>query len=330
MKFIETTKTVAIAGKYISDFLSLPEGLKQALSRSQNLRLVHNFQSADVLIVFDCDRETVKALRSSTDDCGRKVLVVSEPSVVWPMGSKSRVLSLFDAVAWMGRPPEKGIEVFPWPQSLDIEPSLLLKDGRCDEEVPILNANKFSAIRGELYSLRRMSAAYLPEVSLHGVDWNLSLLGQGKKIVHSLSQALFYRQALSRTWLESAITVRTKQDMSVQNKTNFLAGYSRCLVIENSLEFVSEKLFDALSAGTYPIFVGPSIKNYGLPDWLCAQADPNLESIGMAIRQSEGVNLESWRHDVYNWLTSTDVKRQWLDVNVYSSILNWATQVRTS
>ena len=326
---IRTPKAVAVAGKYMSDVYSWPEGLKKAISESLHLDLVREMHLADIVIVFDCDRRTEVALRSLKDDV-RKVLVVCEPSVVWPMGSNSRVVSLFDDVAWMGRPPREGIGVFNWPQGLAIEPELFFRDERRHSEIPILNANKISAVRGELYSLRRIAASLLPEIALHGVDWNWSYLEQGKRAIHALGQALSNKQALSRSWLKYVLSLRAKQDTSVQNKSEFLAGYSRCLVIENSLEFLSEKLFDALAAGTYPIFVGPSIENFGLPNWLCSEADPNIASIEEAIRASKEVDLEAWRQDAFNWLTSSDVYRSWLDVNVYLRILNWAAQIKTN
>ena len=322
-------KAVALAGKYMSDVLSWPKGLKQAVSESPHVDLVRDMHIADVVIVFDCDRRTEVALRSLKDDV-RKVLVVCEPNVVWPMGSNARVVSLFDDVAWMGRPPREGMGVFNWPQRLDIEPELFFKAERRDSEIPILNANKISAVRGELYSLRRIAASLLPEVSLHGVDWNWSYPKQGKRVIHALGQALSNRQALSSSWLRYVLSLRATQDKSVQNKSEFLAGYSRCLVIENSVEFLSEKLFDALAAGTYPIFVGPTIENFGLPNWLCSEADPNIASIEEAIRASKMVDLEAWRQDAFNWLTSSDVDRSWLDANVYLRILNWAAQVKTN
>jgi len=259
----------------------------------------------------------------------RKVLVVCEPKVVWPMGSNARVVSLFDEVAWLGRPPRDGIVVFPWPQTLDIKPELFFRVEREDSEIPILNANKISAIHGELYSLRRIAASLLPEVDLHGLGWNWSSLEQGKRVLHALGQALSNKQSLSPSWLRLVLSLRAKQDKEVRDKSDFFAGYERCLVIENSLEFLSEKLFDALAAGTYPIFVGPSIEDFGLPNWLCAEADPNLASIEEAMRASKIVNLEAWRQEVFNWLTSSDVNRSWLDVNVYRSVLSWATQVNT-
>lgn len=325
MKSIRAKK-IAIVGKYMKTVSSLPESLMSVLAETKGLELTSDVQTADVVLTFDCDKETAKKIRTLKAGV-RKVLVVSEPKVVWPFGSKAEVHQLFDEVAWIGRPPNGLRTVFPFPHSLVVNEELICRERRSDSTIPIVNANKFSAIDGELYSLRRMTAARISGVGLYGVGWQRPLLGQVREIIYCLSQALVHKQSLSRTWLHSALSARASRDKAVPDKAEFLAKFSRCIVIENSLEALSEKLLDALIAGTYPIYVGPAPRDYGLPDFLCIHAEPNVASIEDALLRSQEVDLGLWRIEVLNWLNASEIVISWLDANVYRQVLLWAAKL---
>jgi hypothetical protein len=38
-----------------------------------------------------------------------------------------------------------------------------------------------------------------------------------------------------------------------------------CIIVENSCDYVSEKIFDCFKAGVVPIYVGPSLPEFGIP-----------------------------------------------------------------
>jgi hypothetical protein len=50
----------------------------------------------------------------------------------------------------------------------------------------------------------------------------------------------------------------------VGNKHEINSKYRISIVIENSLDYVSEKLFDALAAGTYVVYLGPDLDQFYL------------------------------------------------------------------
>ena len=77
----------------------------------------------------------------------------------------------------------------------------------------------------------------------------------------------------------------------VEDKIATLSGYKYSLVVENSNEYLSEKLVDVLLAGTFPLYVGPDLESFGLPSDVAITAKPTVEAISMAITQIEGDKL---------------------------------------
>jgi hypothetical protein len=90
-----------------------------------------------------------------------------------------------------------------------------------------------------------------------------------------------------------------------------LASYKYSLVIENSIEYMSEKLFDSLFAGTFPIYVGPNPVDFGIPEFVAIHAKPDIDSIMKAIEQARTVDLDVWRASVLDWLKSEGVEQAW-------------------
>ena len=50
-------------------------------------------------------------------------------------------------------------------------------------------------------------------------------------------------------------------------------------MIENSADFVSEKLFDSVRAGCVSIYVGPELERYGIPTSTAISVCPDHKSI---------------------------------------------------
>jgi hypothetical protein len=82
-------------------------------------------------------------------------------------------------------------------------------------------------------------------------------------------------------------------------------------VIENSKEFLSEKLFDAFFAKCIPVYVGPKVENFDIPKNLVIQCDPNIVSISEGIRKAEDMDYDSWLEELNNWLNSDQTIKRW-------------------
>jgi hypothetical protein len=85
---------------------------------------------------------------------------------------------------------------------------------------------------------------------------------------------------------------------------------------------MSEKLFDALFAGCIPIYVGPKVANYGIPEGLVIQAEPNLESIQLACESARRADYDAWFRRMKSYLDLDSTRAKWSHENVYQEIAN--------
>jgi len=122
--------------------------------------------------------------------------------------------------------------------------------------------------------LRREVAheAWKKELSfdLYGRSWLMSntevLFKALRAIYNGLSYAIKVRQTsvvqlrgLRKVWLK----IRGHYKGEPDDQIEVLKKYRYALVIENSLDFVSEKLFNAMAAGCRALYIGESLSTYG-------------------------------------------------------------------
>lgn len=219
-------------------------------------------------------------------------LVVLEPRVVIPSNYHRSIHRKFGAI--ISLTPELHIEngrpFLPWPQ----------RDWRAQppaagvERVPgstaIINANKISMIAGSLYGLRRrvieaFASASQP-LTLAGSKW----LRAGRAVHIENARAVAY--ALLNTeridWSERAHELRLSAAVDhlgiVDDKEAVLLRSEFAVVIENSAGYISEKLFDAIIAGCVPLFVGPELGQFGIPDDVVIRMPHDANSFPEAVR----------------------------------------------
>jgi hypothetical protein len=95
------------------------------------------------------------------------------------------------------------------------------------------------------------------------------------------------------------------------DKQKTLKQFRYSLVIENSSEFLSEKLFDAFFAGCIPIYVGPDVKDYGIPSSLVVSVGSDLSSIRNGILEAKKINYASWYAELDAWLGDSRTVEAW-------------------
>ena len=258
----------------------------------------------------------------------KRVLVRNEPKVVRPQNHKPALLREMDFVVDVGRPPSSESFQVNWPQTWDL--SLLespqARDLIRSNRVALINANKLSFVPGELYSLRRQLVTQLGQIDTWGPGWNLNLW---RKVVTALKEliiAMRHGAGIStkslKGWLDRP---RTHLGLS-ENKLKTLSSYNYSLVIENSIEFMSEKLFDSLFAGTYPIYVGPRLEFFGIPRFVATQASADFDSVTRALESASEVDLASWRKRTLEWLQSEGVEESWSSSHVFEQIIDTIDQ----
>lgn len=211
----------------------------------------------------------------------RRALVVLEPECVDPFPYLSQTREKYGNLyagseSWATRLGGKAFRYFNGALSLldnKSRPDLLETELRANKFV-MIQAHKFSVIHGEQYSLRREVAqeAWRSEIALdlYGRSWLMSntkvLLSVLRSIHNGLSYAIKARQplvlklrGLKNAWLKCGVHFKGEPD----DQIDVLKKYRYAIVIENSLDFISEKLFNAMAAGCRVLYVGESLSVYG-------------------------------------------------------------------
>lgn len=274
----------------------------------------------DVLICVDWTPR-VRATVSQARRLGIKtVLVVNEPTVVIIDHGKKSVLAKFDRVLMVGRPNEEPL--LPWPQSwIGIEVDASKK--RLQRAL-MIQASKFSFVRGQLYSLRLRIAAKDTRLDLFGIGWHEQVHRRMLRLVWEFLYALRGRARLDFDCLKNFSLAPLAYLGPTEDKVFLMTHYKVAVVIENSMEFMSEKLFDCFFAKCIPVYVGPSLVNFGIPDNLYVRAEPNENSVALAITKALAMDYDSWNSDISVFLSEGGTRAQWSSLGAIEKIVTEA------
>lgn len=265
--------------------------------------------SSHVLICTDFDLRILA--RRGVSAYTHRVLLRFEPEVVNPIGYTKTFESRFDAIIQVGRAPGQTGFNLPWPQQICQYSEAQELGGRIQNEFPIINANKISLIPGELYSLRRHLARHIPGVIIFGNGWGSNFRKRLRPLLAAALMALVVRKfqfAALKYWFSKY----PNWQGATEDKHSTLSKYRTVLVIENSRDFLSEKLFDAWNAGCIPVYVGlDDLGSLGLPSHLVVEAAPNLSAILGALKRASSIDGESFKSEVGLWLNSEVCHEKW-------------------
>jgi hypothetical protein len=297
----------------------LPSPWSTALERGHTL--VSSIASGpDILICVDwnrmCRRLVVEAGRKSI----KTVLIALEPSTVLPENSSPRVRKLFDRVLEVGRP--NSLPSIPWPQTWHVVPDL----GRLrhPKRVVMIQSAKLSFVRGQLYGLRASLASTVEFVDVYGHDWDEGLTRRVVRVFLEFIRALRSNAALDPDAFRTAFLQPRNNLGPVESKIETMKSYKVAIVIENSQEYMSEKFFDALFSGCIPVYVGPNLAPFGIPENLYVRADASLPSLAESINSAFEMDYLAWLAHCQSFLSNRGVREFWEEVSVNRRLLEEA------
>ena len=247
-----------------------------------------NFEeSADAIICHSVNSQVFEFIERFKIPLERRILILWEPFSVERTRYLDEVISRFGLVfapsrEWAQK--VNGIE-FRWPQDEFNNRDVFTNWDERKHKCVMIQGNKFSACKGELYSLRRRVLKELSknELDLFGTDWN-----RGFKFDwwHWSRSFLHYR--LGEHSFTSAYGIGRQYDKYqgvTPDKNKTLESHRISIVIENSLDFISEKLFDSIRAGCVTVYVGPALENYNIPEHAAICMKPDYIDITKKIRE---------------------------------------------
>lgn len=151
-------------------------------------------------------------------------------------------------------------------------------------DLGIINQNKFSAVKNELYSLRRnvirsISKQNDLKMAVAGLDWNKNFAWVAAKQIFAAVIALKSRcfpHFSNFNTLKASSSVRFLGRVS--SEIEFNSSIKIAIVIENEPTYTSEKLINALLAGSAVVYVGPDCVSDEF-DGIVWKANPTVESV---------------------------------------------------
>lgn len=281
------------------------------------LNLVHSrLFSSDIAIFFELrpkDLAKSWALRLFRPEC-KLFLFALEPRVVLPFNYRWWV-SHFDATFYPGRAVTNEVNghLLNWPadglENFETKPSP-------GKGIALVNSNQFSAVPSSLYELRYAAAKEWPDLTLAGNKWEMPRF---RKLMTALKAIAMAVLALERPRLLTGLVWALRppgENTAVQDKQEFFRHYRFALVIENSLEYYSEKVFDAIRAGLIPIYVGaplpPEIEE------LVFRAPAEISGMREVLELAKKADTKLWNRERLSFLESEEVSH-WSSESVISS-----------
>ena len=196
-----------------------------------------------------------------------------------------------------------------WPVVLSV-PELIPFSER-EKEFVLVCANKYSHHPHELYSERRKIIRFFEnrmnkELDLYGIGWNkppqstqhLSFKNKVKKLFSQFFGRFFWKKPTNYLGM-------------LKNKNDVLKKYKFCFVTENISNvngYVTEKIWECLSIGVIPIYLGaPDIENLIPKDVFIdlRNFDGDYESLLRFINNSSDDDLNDYLVNARNFMKNT-------------------------
>lgn len=272
------------------------------------------------------------------------ILVVFEPKAVRPDHYSRRTWPMYDKVLHLskeqasGNPKAttweigfvKGVQIAP-------EEAFIEKYVGDNPKVALINANKFSFVPGSNYALRadfaRLAISRGVDLTIAGKGWESGLIKNTIAQVKVLVFQVLLGARVNLRYFRTPIYTTTNRDRfagEVESAIDFLRTFDIVVIIENDSTYVSEKLYNAILAGSLPIYVGPKLSEHGLPPELALETAGSSNAIIDAIFTVDKNRLARWGEFRRNWLSLESTHQRWSESQGIHNLVNKLIEVLTS
>ena len=169
-----------------------------------------------------------------------------------------------------------------------------------DIPIGIVQRNLYSCIKGEMYSFRRKVIFELKNNETHfelrGFGWQrngFSNIIQHYRLLLFQIRNRNYSNLVHKPKYFRKVQIKTA--LPVTNKLDFLRRVKVAIIIENSQDYVSEKIFDCFRAGVVPIYVGPDLSLFGIPTDTVLIAPAEIQKLMALVNNLDSFDLSEYR-----------------------------------
>ena len=304
-------------------------------------------ENCDSLIFVNYNKQSYKKYKKLGKKIENLVLIRLEPEAVFPFQYRKSLENRFGLIIDPGRKIEKAnhADFIGWPYKYNLNPSIpnhndpelkfainkAVTSGFFDfenwsqkiDKIVLIAANKVSPTAKSNYKIRRKISKQLSshEIDIYGDLWGSTLV---RKFLYRVSVGLY---ALKVGFLPNIIELyggffsKYASFMGKpQNKHLIIQKYKFSLVIENSSNYCSEKIFDAIINGSIPIYIGPKNTEILLPNNLYYSCDGSVSEIREILSSIRENNVNDMLKSMKDFLQSKYFAENWSSDEVYVKI----------
>jgi len=185
----------------------------------------------------------------------------------------------------------------------------------------IVAANKVSPLANSNYNLRRKLIKN-KNLIFYGQGWNIAFLKKLKVLTGLLKFSIENLQWISILALVSFLKPINIKVPEIHNKHELYSNSKYVLIIENSNNFLTEKIFDALISGCIPIYIGPKLSNFGINEGLAIQVRPDIKQICKTLNSLHLIDHSSYLKNIYDFIYSKNGIKRFDGNAVYSGVVS--------
>ena len=247
-----------------------------------------------------------------------QVLVLVEPEVVRPDLYRSKVWRKFHAVLPLSRYRAERLNLKNWFDLPVTLPEYKRSNVNRVNKWAIVNEHKFSASNRSQYGLRRELIKYFEaerplDLDLYGVEWNKNKNIELRRRLFTLrlqgfTKGLKLNENFSDLWHNYSL-VKGHMTENLEN----LQHYNYSVVIENDLDYISEKVWKSIYAGAVPIYVGPNLDYDKDLKKVVISSNASLDEINSIIKVAEKSDLQKIRENGYKFLSDINTSKYSLE-----------------
>lgn len=286
--------------------------------------ITEDLGDADAICSIEVPVDVLGFARVPKESRHKGLLVVQEPSIVRPRNSSESTLREFSEVMKVGRSDNEAPVL--WPILQAENPTHFFNQKKLDKACLVASDN-LSLIVGELYSLRRSVLSQDIGIDLYGRGWNGSPSSKAKKMVYETWLAVSSGLPWTLQSLKGFFSKQQNYLGSLDNKQETVSLYKVSVVIENDAGYVSEKLLEAVQAGSIPVYVGPDLAPFGVPPGIVIQVEPNAESVLHGVETALALPYESWSKQAQAWLSDIRCSGTWSPEALWDEIFRRLSQI---
>lgn len=270
--------------------------------------------NADKVIFFNHNKNLLRSCKNNGIEKDKRVLVLWEPETVYPLQYRKGIWENYSTIITIRKDLSKKY-CFPhifWPQGQTIRDKTPGFKNR--KFITLINANKYSYVNGELYSLRREAIRFFEKYSKNSFD----LFGRGwseNPFFKSPGMFLMYVRSSFKNGKFSKFISDVFNSFFIEwpsfkgeidDKYEYLAQYKFAISFENEDSIVTEKLFDALSCGTIPIYKGPDEINEIVPSNCYINFDDfsSFEDLNNFLQNLSEEDFDKYQENINEYLKS--------------------------